>query len=452
MVKNRAEKRNARTIKASTGLTYPRALDLLASPVDQDTLVPSLSLGYGPDGKDITYRPGKGTVLIIEGPSGFGKSLLMNRLAAEASDVASVYVIDAAKRGTDYKGLGRDLSALETTAVGALALVTRLSEPRHTASLLIIDEIACTGDISGFSEALRALSDSGLPIIIGGQAPHQFLSPALRTRAELMILGDRYEAAYKTPAGNSAVILPPGGNAPEPRYSFTIGADDAGSPAVFTPALDRNLLVTGRPGAGKTWLLKALAADAAKAMDVYISDIRVQHPDFGIQVPAAVSTATTLPATADMLEELMLLAERRQWLSYREAFGGSAASETRPVLIVLDEFASLIRNDPDDTTPEDREARTRIAVAIGKIARSGRAAGVSLVLASQTPDVLRLIPGENHLKASLSRLVLGDLEPFTPPLTADLRDPGLQALRPGNRQGAYEPAARNGGLVDIVLS
>jgi DNA replication protein DnaC len=452
MVKNRALKRDARAIKASTGITYPRARDLLTDPVDQDTLVPSLSLGYGPDGEDITYRPGKGTFLVIEGPSGFGKSLLMTRLAAEAVDVASVYVIDAAKQGTDYQGLSGELSALETTAAGALALVKRLGEPRHTASLLIIDEVAYTNDIPGFSDALRALSDSGMPIIIGGQAPHQFLSPSLRTRAQLIILGDRHKAAYKTSAGNGQVILPPGGKAPEPDYSFAFGADAVGSPATFTPARDRNLLVTGPPGAGKTWFLRALAADATKSIDVYVGTAGIYPKDL-VWPSSAAGTAMSLATTADMLDELMLEAEIRSRQHYRE---DAAENESRPVLIVLDEFSSLIRNDPYATAAEcpqeDRAARTRIAVAVGKIARAGRAAGVSLVLSSQTSDILQLIPGAGDLKVSLSQLVLGDLNYGSQGLTAGLRDPALQGLRPQVRQGIYAPLSGAGGLVDIALS
>jgi len=288
-----------------------------------------------------------------------------------------------------------------------------------------------------------------MPIIIGGQAPHQFLSPALRTRAELMILGDRHKAAYKTSASNSQVILPPGGPVPETKYSFTIGTDAIGSPATFTPARDQNLLVTGRPGAGKTWLLQALAVDAAKSMDVHVSSTGGYHPKFGIQAPGAVTLVTSLAATADMLDELMLETEIRSRQHYGEDSGERAP---RPMLIVLDEFSTLIRNDPYTTMaecpPEDREARTRISVAVGKIARAGRAAGVTLVLASQTADVLQLIPGSGDLKVDLSRLVLGDLEPSARPLI-ELRDPELQSLSPARRQCVYEPASRNGGLINI---
>lgn len=475
MVKNRAEKQNARTIKARTGLTYPRAQARLRA--GQEPVSPSLFLGFSPDGNKVTHRPGKGTVLAIGGYSGSGKSVLMHRLAVEAAYVASVYIIDVAKGGADYLDIRGELSALETTAAGALALVRTLTGTKHTASVLFVDYIDYTTSpegIPGFREALQALSDSGMPIIVGGQLPHRALPAALMERADRIligktdsrarqrmlrnpdapVLGDRYKAVYETADSTVEVTLPPGDSVREPRYSFTFGTDAAGSLAVFTPALDGNLLVTGRPGAGKTWLLQALAVDAAKSMDVHVSSTGSYHLEFGVHAPGAMSTATSLAATADMLDELMLEAERRQWLSSWEASGGSAAPETRPILIVLDEFADLIRNEPYATMaecpPEDREARTRIAVAVGKIARAGRAAGVSLVLASQTADVLQLIPGSGDLKVDLSCLVLGDLEPSKRPLT-ELRDPELQALRPGNRQGAYEPLGRHGGMVNIDL-
>ncbi len=472
MVKNRAEKRNARTIKASTGLTYPRALDLLTGPVDQDTLVPSLLLGYGPDGGNIVHRPGKGTVLVIGGYSGSGKSVLMNRLAAEAADVASVYIIDVAKGGADYRDIRGELSGLETTTAGALARIRSLTENRHTASLLFVDYVDYTASpdgVPGFSEALQALSDSGMPIIVGGQLPYRALPAALMERADRVligktdsrarqrmlrnpdapVLGDRYKAVYETAAGTVQVILPPGGQIPDPDYSFTIGTDSTGASITYTPARDRHLLITGAPGSGKTWSLLALAVGASRLMDVYVGTAGL-YPDEVAWPASAAGTATSLAETADMLDELMLETEIRA----RQHDQGS--DRPRPVLIVLDEFSALVRNDPYATMaecpPEDREARIRIAVAIGKIARASRAAGVSLVLASQTANVLRLIPGEDHLKVSLSRLVLGNLEPFAPLLTADLRDPELQALRPRTRQGVYEPAGRNGGLVDIVLS
>ncbi|HEX9229194.1 MAG TPA: hypothetical protein VF885_21535, partial [Arthrobacter sp.] len=390
MVKNRAEKRNARAIKASTGLTYPRALDLLAGPVDQDALVPSLFLGYGADGGNIVHRPGKGTVLVIGGYSGSGKSVLMRRLASEASDAASVYVIDVAKGGSDYLNIRGELSGLEATAAGALARVRSLTEARHTASILFVDYINSTEDIPAFQEALRALSDSGMPVVVGGQMPYLALPAAMMERADRMItggmtyahrqkmlrnpeapvLGGKYKGVFETVEGAAEVILPPGGRVPDPDYSFKFGTDAAGSPAAFTPAKDRNLLVEGRPGAGKTWLLQALAVDAAKSMDVYVSSIGGHHPEFSIQVPAAVSTATSLAGTADMLDELMLQTEVRRWQRHLEESGpDSGTPAPRPVLIVLDDFASLVRNDPHATTaecpPEDREARTRIAVAVG---------------------------------------------------------------------------------------
>lgn len=234
MVKNRAHKRDARAIKASSGLTYPRARGIITDSVDQDTLVPSLFLGHGADGGIIIHRPGKGTVLVIGGYSGSGKSVLMHRLAVEASAVASVYIIDVGKGGADYRDIAGDLSALETTADGALARVSSLTGPRHTASILFVDYIdyaTSPEGIPGFREVLQALSDSGMPVVVGGQLPHRALPAALMERADRILIGkstaahrqallrnpdaliieDKFQAAYETAVGSVQVILPPGG-------------------------------------------------------------------------------------------------------------------------------------------------------------------------------------------------------------------------------------------------
>jgi hypothetical protein len=472
MVKNRALKRDARAIKASTGITYPRARDLLTDPVDQDTLVPSLSLGYGPDGGNIIHRPGKGTVLVISGGTGTGKSVLMNRLAAEASDVASIYIIDVAKQGSDYRDIRRELSGLETTAAGALARMRDLTETRHTASILFIDYIDTSEDIPGFTEALRALSDSGMPVIVGGQLPNRALPAAMMERADRIligrtsrldrqrmlrhpdapVLGDRYKAVYETAAGSVEVILPPGGRVPEPDYSFTIGKDIAGAPVTFTPARDRSLLVTGLTGAGKTTFLNALAADAATSMDVYFSN--AAFPSKEIRTPEAVRALRTHQETADMLDGIVQEISARRRACHEANVGGIAelTDPRRPILVVLDEFDWLVNNVEYawNSTPELKAQRIRCAVAVGKIAREGRMAGVSLVLSSQTADVLQLIPGSGDLKVSLSRLVLEGMSRARL-VSAYLDDRALQAQWPDNRQGVYSPISGPGGLVDLVM-
>lgn len=471
MVKNRALKRDARVIKASTGITYPRALDLLADPVDQDTLVPSLFLGYGADGGNILHRPGKGTVLVIGGYSGSGKSVLMSRLASEASDVASVYVIDVAKGGADYRGISGELSALETTPDGALARVRALTENRNGASVLFVDYIDYTTSpdgIPGFGEAIQALSASGMPVIVGGQMPHRALPAAIMERADRIligrasrldrqrvlrnpdapVLGDKYNAVYETATGSVEVILPPGGRVPEPVYQFEFGTDATGNPVAFVPARDLNLFVSGPVGSGKTTFLNALAADAVTSMDVYFSN--AAFPSSEIGTPEAVRRMTTHQKTADVLDELLEeIAARRS--ACHEAGVGTVAElpvPPRPVMIVLDEFLWLLHTDelPVFSDPELRPLRTRIAVAVGKIARESRTAGVSLVMASQSDDALKLIPGESQLKALLSRLVL-DAPKSSPYGDRDLlRHPHEL----GRQRSVYQPSSRRGCYVDIA--
>lgn len=466
MVKNRALKRDARLIKASAGITYPRARDLLTDPVDQDTLVPSLLLGYGTGGGNIVYRPGKGTVLVIAGYSGAGTSVLMNRLAAEAADVASVHVIDVAKDGTDYRNIQDHLASLETTAAGALARVRALAAPRTTPSVVFIDYFTDTANIPGFSESLEALSASGVPVIVGSQLPHRSLPAALMGRADRVLIGNadtrlrmgmlrnpdapvsasRYEAVYESAAGTVKVMLPPGGQVPRTGYQFEFGTDATGHPAAFAPALDLHLYVSGPIGSGKTTFLNALAADAAASMDVYFSN--AAFPTDEIRTPATVKRLTTHQQVADMLDELLAeIAARRS--ACHEAGVGRVAElpePPRPIMIVMDEFQWLLHSEDLSMSadPEVGPLRTRIAIALGRIARESRMAGVSLVMASQTDDALRLIPGETQLKTWLSRLALGAAKLF-PRWGADaLRDPQEQ------RQGLYKPSSRSGGHVDIT--
>jgi Ni2+-binding GTPase involved in maturation of urease and hydrogenase len=472
MVKNRALKRDARVIKASTGITYPRARDLLTDPVDQDTLVPSLFLGYGADGGNIIHRPGKGTVLVIGGYSGSGKSVLMRRLAAEAADVASVYVIDVAKGGADYRDIRGELSALETTADSALARVRDLTENRTAASVLFVDYIDYTTSpegIPGFREALQALSDSGMPVIVGGQLPHRALPAPLMARADRVLIGkaasahrqallrepdaliisDKYQAVFESAAGSVLVVLPPGGQATAAPYQFELGTNAAGHSVAFVPSQDLNLYVTGPVASGKTTILNALAADASTSMDVYFAN--AAFPSSEIQTPQTVRKMTTHQETADVLEELLQEISARRTACH-EAGVGSVADLPEPprkILIVLDEFQWLLHTEQLSvfSDPELRPLRARIAVALGKIARESRSAGVSLVMASQTDEVLRLIPGESQLRTSLSWLSLGD------PGRGYHHGSEIRLLHPlelGRQEGIYQPQSRRGAYVDIT--
>jgi nicotinamide riboside kinase len=464
MVKNRALKRDARVIKASTGITYPRARDLLTDPVDQDTLVPSLFLGYGADGGNIVHRPGKGTVLVIGGYSGSGKSVLMNRLAAEAADVASVYVIDVAKGGADYRDLRGDLSALETTADGALARIRALTKTRTTASVLFVDYVDYTASpegIPGFHEALQALSDSGMPVIVAGQLPHRALPAPLLERADRVLIGktasaqrqallrepdavivaDKYQAVFESSAGSVLVALPPGGHATAAPYQFELGTDRTGHSVAFVPSQDLNLFVTGPVASGKTTILNALAIDASASMDVYFAN--AAFPSSEIQTPPAVRRMTTHQETVEVLEELLEEISARRTACHEAGVGSVAdlSVPPRPILIVMDEFQWLLHTEQLSvfSDPELRPLRARIAVAVGKIARESRTAAVSLVMASQAEDVLRLIPGESQLRVTMSRLALGG--------------PGIRFQHPhelGRQEGIYQPQFRRGGYIDIA--
>lgn len=265
---------------------------------------------------------------------------------------------------------------------------------------------------------------------------------------EAPVLGGKFKGIFETVDGAVEVVLPPGGRVPAADYQFEFGTNATGHPVAFVPAQDLNLFVSGPTASGKTTFLNALAADAVTSMDVYFAN--AAFPSSEIGTPEAVRRMTTHQETADVLDELVEeIAARRS--ACHEAGVGTVAElpvPPRAIMIVLDEFLWLLHTEqlPVFSDPELRPLRTRIAVAVGKIARESRTAGVSLVMASQSDDALKLIPGESQLRVWLSRLVLG--APKSPP-HGD-RDLLWHPKELGRQRGIYQPSSRRGCYVDIA--
>lgn len=119
MVKNRATKLAARTVKSEQGVDYPRALDMVAQPRSL-----SLVLGQQTSGALIHWNclPAARN-LSIQGPAGSGKTSLLRSLAAQASAHADVYACFAGSEGlAGLKG-----SAIDATGTWELLLRVRRS-------------------------------------------------------------------------------------------------------------------------------------------------------------------------------------------------------------------------------------------------------------------------------------------------------------------------------------
>lgn len=105
MVKNHAAKAAARKLKAESGITYPRALDLVRA-AGYGSIYPSLTIGLAA-GAPVKWQPRTGSRLEITGVPGSGKSQLMAMMAAQAAAAgAEVLIIDLDKGGPDYGGIG----------------------------------------------------------------------------------------------------------------------------------------------------------------------------------------------------------------------------------------------------------------------------------------------------------------------------------------------------------
>lgn len=165
MVKNRAAKAAARNLKAKSGITYPRALDMVQSKARLP--FPALPLGQGIIGSPVTWQPRQGSILELGGPTGAGKTHLMNIMASASADVVETYVIDLDQRGPDYRTTG---AVVIRTMQEAVELFGRLDSEVRPA-VIFYEGFPRTAESTMeeaqefFSGALLRLSTMGYPLI-----------------------------------------------------------------------------------------------------------------------------------------------------------------------------------------------------------------------------------------------------------------------------------------------
>lgn len=224
-------------------------------------------------------------------------------------------------------------------------------------------------------------------------------------------------------------------SAPLPRdLALPVGVDGGGQPVALPLRNLGNVLVAGLPGGGKSELLASMIAGLlrqdATGQRVQIAAIDTKLVTFG-NLPA-LSALYAPPALeiddAHALTEA-LLAEVRRRFEMLHAAGARSVEEyqTRTgetlayIVAVIDELADL-------TSDSDRRRGAVWLAAATEIGRKGRAAGVSLVMATQRPssDVipssLRNLAGAavafRLARADDSRLVLdaagAEMLPATP--------------------------------------
>ena len=208
------------------------------------------------------------------------------------------------------------------------------------------------------------------------------------------------------------------------RLALPVGVDGNGRQVALPLRNLGNVLVAGLPGSGKSELLASMLAGLlrqdATGKRVQVAMVDTKLVSFGnlppmpaLYAPPALEIDDAAALTWQLLEEvrrrfqLLHGAGSRSLEEYEQRTG-----ERLPYLVgVYDELADL-------TTDSDRGRRETFTVAAQEIGRKGRAAGVSLVMATQRPSAdvipssLRNLAGAavafRVSKADDSRLVIGD--------------------------------------------
>lgn len=224
-------------------------------------------------------------------------------------------------------------------------------------------------------------------------------------------------------------------SAPLPRdLALPVGVDGGGQPVALPLRNLGNVLVAGLPGGGKSELLASMIAGLlrqdATGQRVQIAAIDTKLVTFG-NLPALAALYAPPALEIDDAHALTeaLLAEVRERFQRLHAAGTRSVEEYQArtgetlayIVALIDELADL-------TSDSDRRRGAAWLAAATEIGRKGRAAGVSLVMATQRPssDVipssLRNLAGAavafRLARADDSRLVLdaagAEMLPATP--------------------------------------
>jgi len=170
---------------------------------------------------------------------------------------------------------------------------------------------------------------------------------------------------------------------------IALGSDHHGEP--FSVDLNRipNLLVGGTTGSGKSVLLHSFILSLLKCdACLYLVDPKTVEFNVYSELDAVKSLVNTVEEASLLIEDVRDLMETRfSYLSNAKVRSAAEYNERvspekrmRPVVIVVDEWADLVLQDKDIQKP------------LCLVAQKGRAAGVSIILATQRPSC-RVISG-----------------------------------------------------------
>jgi S-DNA-T family DNA segregation ATPase FtsK/SpoIIIE len=160
-----------------------------------------------------------------------------------------------------------------------------------------------------------------------------------------------------------------------------IGIDEFGQPK-RVPLIERNMLIGGEPGSGKSGLLNAIVAHAALAVDCRLVLFDGKRVELGQWRKCADGfVGASLPAALAMLWRLQQMMDRRyDWLDDCERRKITPADVFSPYLVAIDEIAYF------SATVGKKQDREDFAVLLRDLVARGRAVGLIVVAATQRPS------------------------------------------------------------------
>lgn len=178
----------------------------------------------------------------------------------------------------------------------------------------------------------------------------------------------------------------------DPRF-LPLGVDEDETVVGWDTRTDPHALANGATGSGKTSAIRsAIVAALIKAWEVYLLDPkRVEFSGFRLGARGGwgvKSIATTDEDMDDLLIRLKQIMEDRYAEGEARLKRGEDPKwdETRPILIVLDEFTELVLAMGDLHKARSLKGTPEAVTAVGNLARRARTCNMHLVVLMQRPD------------------------------------------------------------------